>query len=160
MTFGMIFCQGVLDHVVKKLGFENNQEPEHRLPPMIIGGFVVPLGLFLYGWTLHFSINCLVPIIGLALLGFGVIVTIIPAFSYLVDAFGIYAASAVAASITLRCVTGAILPLAGPSLYGTLGQGWGNSVLGFVAFALLPMPIMLMKFGRRLRKNAKFQIRL
>lgn len=59
----------------------------------------------------------------LGILGFGIVVTFIPAFSYLVDAFGIRVASAVAASITLRCITGAVLPLAGPSLYSHLGQG-------------------------------------
>ena len=125
---------------------------------MIIGGLIIPISLFLYGWTIHSRVHWIGPVIGLVLLGFGVVVTFIPAFSYLVDAFGIHAASAVALSITLRCVTGAILPLAGPRLYDNLGQGWGNSILCFIALALLPVPLLLMKYGKSLRQNSTLQV--
>jgi hypothetical protein len=26
-------------------------KPESRIPPMVIGGTLMPLGLFIYGWT-------------------------------------------------------------------------------------------------------------
>ena len=151
MTIGMFVCQATLDR-------SEGKEPERRLPPMIIGGLVVPISLFLYGWTIHFKVNWIAPVIGLVLLGFGVVVTFIPAFSYLVDAFGIHAASATAASITLRCVTGAILPLAGPSLYSHMGQGWGNSILGLIALTFLPVPLLLMKYGKFLRRTSRLQV--
>ena len=55
-----------------------------------------------------------------------------PIFSYLVDAFGIYAAST-RDNISLRCVTGAVLPLSGVAMNSRKGRGWGNSVLVFIA---------------------------
>jgi hypothetical protein len=38
-------------------------------------------------------------------------------------------------------------------MYQALGLGWGNSVLGFIAIALIPAPLMIYKFGGRIRKN-------
>jgi len=50
-----------------------------------------------------------------------------------------------------RSVIGTFLPLAGPPLYQNLGLGWGNSVLGFIAVALIPIPILLYRYGEWLR---------
>lgn len=73
--------------------------------------------------------------------------------SYLIDAFGIYAASALAANTIVRSIFGAVLPLAGARMYSVLGYGWGNSLLGFIALALVPIPILLNRYGETLRKQ-------
>jgi hypothetical protein len=44
-----------------------------------------------------------------------------PITTYLIDAFHIYAASALAANAVLRSAFGALLPLAGPSMVTFLG---------------------------------------
>jgi len=72
---------------------------------------------------------------------------------YLVDTFTVYAASALAANTVIRSVMGAVLPLAGQKMYDTLGLGWGNSLLAFVALALVPVPWVLLKWGEPLRKR-------
>jgi hypothetical protein len=46
-----------------------------------------------------------------------------PVQIYLVDSFPQYAASALAALTFLRCLFGNVLPLAGPSVYDSLGLG-------------------------------------
>jgi hypothetical protein len=46
-----------------------------------------------------------------------------------------------------------VLPLGGQKLYSTLGYGWGNSLLAFIALGLTPLPVLLMRFGERLRKG-------
>ena len=83
-----------------------------------------------------------------------------PIDSYLVDAFTIHAASAIAASTVLRSTVGALLPLAGPKMYATLGLGWGNSLLGFVALAMMPIPVLFWRYGEWLRTNPRFQMKL
>ena len=98
-------------------------KPEQRLPPMIIGGLVIPLALLWYGWTVQAHVHWIAPVIATAILGFGVAATVLPAFSYLVDAFGVHSASAIAANICLRCVAGATFPLVGPGLYDRVGVG-------------------------------------
>lgn len=42
-------------------------KPEYRLPPLVVGTFFIPAGLFLYGWSAYYKIHWIVPIIGTAL---------------------------------------------------------------------------------------------
>lgn len=71
---------------------------------------------------------------------------------YLVDTFGAKAAaSSLAANTLLRSLFGAFLPLAGPKMYEALGFGWGNSVLGFIAVAFIPVPWLFSIYGERIR---------
>ena len=83
-----------------------------------------------------------------------------PISTYLVDAFTTYAASALAANTVLRSLVGALLPLAGQKMYATLGDGWGNSLLAFIALAMCPLPVVLYKYGERIRKSPRFQLNL
>lgn len=85
------------------------------------------------------------PILGTALVGVGNIAVFMCVVSYLVDAFNIYAANTV-----VRSIMGALLPLAGQSMYAALGLGWGNSLLGFIAVACIPVPMVLLRYGERM----------
>ena len=120
---------------------------------------LVPIGLFLYGWTAEKHVHWIVPIIGTAFVGVGLIATFMPVTTYLVDAFTIYAASAIAANTILRSLMGALLPLAGRKMYQTLGLGWGNSLLAFIALAMCPMSWIFFRYGERIRKSPRFQIK-
>lgn len=87
----------------------------------------------------------------------GNILAFIAISMYLIDAFTIYAASALAANTVVRSVAGAVLPLAGLSMYEALGLGWGNSLLGFIAVGLIPVPILILRYGEWLRM--RFEIK-
>ena len=113
----------------------------------------VPITFFWYGWTAKYQVFWIVPIIGLVPFGFGMIGIFNPIQTYIIDSFPEYAASALAALTTTRSLVGALLLLAGPSMYSKLGLGWGNSLLGFIAIAMIPVPALIYKFGGRVRKN-------
>jgi hypothetical protein len=81
-----------------------------------------------------------------------------PGLGYLVDAYTVYAASVSAAATILRSLFGALLPLAGNSMYDALGVGWGTSLLAFIAVAFLPMPVILFVFGQRIREIKSLQV--
>ena len=83
-----------------------------------------------------------------------------PIGTYLVDSFTKYAASAMAANTVLRSLGGALLPLCGQRMYDTLGYGWGNSLLAFIAIAMIVPVFLLMKNGERIRTHPKFQVNL
>lgn len=75
-----------------------------------------------------------------------------PAQLYLVDLFGSEAAaSALGANNLMRYLSSTFLPLAGPKMYKTLHYGWGNTLLGFLALAFVPAPILFYKYGEWLR---------
>lgn len=156
-------------------------KPEYRLPPMIPASVLVPAGLFIYGWTAYYKAHWIAPLIGTCSLGVGMLLSFVSVESdntncialytntflpkmtvstYLVDAFTIYAASAMAANTVFRSLAGALLPLAGPSMYQTLGLGWGNSLLGFIALAFSPLPLIFYIYGERIRTSKRFQVNL
>ncbi|ROV93375.1 hypothetical protein VMCG_08407 [Cytospora schulzeri] len=127
-------------------------KPEYRLVLMIVFSPCVGLGLFMYGWTAYYKVHWIVPIIGTGLTGFGAFFVLMPAQLYLVDLFGSQAAaSALGANNLLRFLFSTFLPLAGPPMYEALGYGWGNTLLGFLALAFVPFPILFYKHGERLR---------
>lgn len=76
-----------------------------------------------------------------------------PAQVYLVDAFGPYAASALAANTVLRSLFGTFLPFAGPQMYETLRPGWENTLLGLLGLAFAPVPWLFYSYGEQMRKR-------
>ncbi|KAL2754393.1 hypothetical protein ACRALDRAFT_1081448 [Sodiomyces alcalophilus JCM 7366] len=129
--------------------------PEMRLPACIWYACLLPVTFFWYGWTAASAphTHWAVPASSLLPFGFGLVGVWQPIQAYIIDAFPEYAASALAAFIVFRSVVAAFLPLAGPEMYQALGLGWGNSLLGFIAAALVPVPLLIYKFGARLRKH-------
>lgn len=133
-------------------------EPEMRLGSCVIFALFIPISLFWYGWSAEKQTHWIVPIIGLVPFGFGMMGIFAPVQTYFIDVSGQYAASAIAGSTAVRCIFGAFLPLAGPPMYQTLGLGWGNSLLGFIALGLIPAPLLIFRYGGAIRK--RFPIRL
>ena len=59
--------------------------------------------------------------------GFGLLGLFMPSVPYFIEAFGFYAASALAAATLERSIMGALIPLAGPKMLAALGFGWTNT---------------------------------
>ncbi|OSS45792.1 hypothetical protein B5807_09675 [Epicoccum nigrum] len=152
---GIGFVAKTSDATIIKLAKRNKgvYEPEMRLPLCVFFGFLIPVSFFWYGWTAYYKVHWIVPIISLVPFGFGVMGIFAPLQTYMIDCFPQYAASAIAGMTCLRCLFGAMLPLAGPSMYKTLGLGWGNSMLGFIAIAFIPVPALLFKYGKTVRER-------
>lgn len=62
--------------------------------------------------------------------------------AYLMDAYTIYAASAIAATVVLRSLLAMAFPLFSPSLFAALGDQWAVTLFAFLALACTPMPIL------------------
>ena len=128
-------------------------EPEMRLPICIFFAFFLPMTFFWYGWTAYYHTHWIWPVLGLFPFSSGIIGLYLPIVTYLVDCYPVYAASAIATNTVLRSLVGMLLPLAGPSMYENLGLGWGNSLLGFICIAMIPVPTLIYRYGARLRKK-------
>ncbi|CAG8955438.1 hypothetical protein HYFRA_00010304 [Hymenoscyphus fraxineus] len=153
-SIGMIGFGTASDRIMKRQTARGKPNiPENRLITMIPAVVMLPVGLFWYGWTAEKGVYWLVPIIGTAITGCGIIVIWISIQAYLVDAFTTYAVSAVAANTIIRSFFGAFLPLAGQPLYDALGLGWGNSLLAFIAVAMIPTPWVYLRYGVRMRER-------
>ncbi|CAI7594678.1 unnamed protein product [Penicillium bialowiezense] len=143
------------DRLVMKLTKQNGGkfEPEMRLPMMLIFSCIIPISFFWYGWTADKHVFWIVPIIGMFPFGFGMMGVYMPIQTYVIDCYPAYAASANATLTATRSLVGALLPLAGPAMFDALGLGWGNSLLGFVALAFVPLPIIFTKYGKLIREK-------
>jgi hypothetical protein len=53
--------------------------------------------------------------------------------------------------MVLRSIMGACLPLAGPSMYGTLGLSWAGNLLGIVEAVCISIPTVFYFVGDRIR---------
>ncbi|KUL89277.1 hypothetical protein ZTR_03801 [Talaromyces verruculosus] len=150
---GLVITGKTSDVLYGKLSERNGgvSAPEYRLPPLMLTSPLVTISFFLYGWSANAHVQWIVPIIGTALFSMGMIPAFISINMYLVDTIGKYSASALAASKVLQSIVGAFLPLAGKPLYESLGFGWGNSVLGFIALSLIPVPWAFFKYGATIR---------
>lgn len=130
--------------------------PEARLAPMAIGGFLFAIGLFWFAWTATPSIFWLSPVFATVFIGAGFNIIFQQCINFLVDTYGLYAASAVSANTFLRSVLAAGLPLAAQPMFHNLGVGRAMSILGAVATIAIPVPFVFMKYGLALRKKSSF----
>ncbi|KAK3711246.1 hypothetical protein LTR37_009840 [Vermiconidia calcicola] len=132
-------------------------QPEFRVPVMIPCAILLPAGLFWYGWSAEACLHWIMPDVGAAILAAATICGYQSIQTYVIDAYTKYAASAVASITTLRSLAGFAFPLFAPELYNSLGYGWGNSVLAFVAIAIgVPAPWVFWHYGARLRAKSQF----
>ena len=148
------------DKIIRKEQAKDGAQPEHRLALILClpGAILMPIGIFIYGWTTDKHVHWIVPIMASSFVGLGNLTSMMSIQTYLVDAFTIHAASAVAANTVLRSVFGAFLPLAGLQLFQSLGLGWGNSLLGFITLALIPLPIVFRYYGGKIRTKYPVQL--
>lgn len=98
----------------------------------------------------------MLPTVGLALVGFGIMVIITAVDMYITDAYTKFAGSAIAAVALGENLFAAWLPLATHSMYTSLGFQWASSLLGFVALLLTLAPIVLIWRGESIRRKSKF----
>lgn len=141
-----------LDEYMKRKKVSGKAKPENRIPPMLMGSIMIPVGIGAFGWCVQYRVHWVAPILCSTLVGYGYVSIAISAWSYLVDAFDIYAASATAGTVILRNAAAAALPLAGPALTGEIGIGWAYFVLALLGLVAVPIPLVLLRTGSRLRK--------
>ncbi|KAJ5118134.1 uncharacterized protein N7515_010357 [Penicillium bovifimosum] len=137
---------------IKRFKANNNRAvPEARLPPMMIGSVLFAAGMFVFGWTSPKHIHWICPNIGAVMMGFGFFTIFQAALNYLVDTFQKYAASAIAANTFLRSMFAGCFPLFTSAMFHNLGVPWAASVLGFISVALIPIPFLFYRYGKRIR---------
>lgn len=158
-TIALIFYSLTSDrYVIYERGKKGDAfKPESRLLHLLVAVIILPLGFLIYGWTLAFHIQYIVPLIGTSLAGFSMTLSALSIETYVVDVYKIYGASAIAAGVIFRAAFGAFLPLIGPPLYQSIGLGWGNSVLALMAAIFIPPVALLMRYGDWFRSKERFE---
>ncbi|KAF2659472.1 efflux pump antibiotic resistance protein [Lophiostoma macrostomum CBS 122681] len=130
----------LLRQYVARTDQKGASEPEFRLPPTILGSFLVPVSLF-------------APILFSGLFGMGIILVYSGIFTFLVNCYPLYAASALAANSFARSVFAAAFPLFGNQMY----QG-ASSLLAFLTLAMAPFPYVFYRYGKKVRGTSRYAL--
>ncbi|KAK4688067.1 hypothetical protein P7C73_g2033, partial [Tremellales sp. Uapishka_1] len=138
-------------------GDDKSGQPEYRLVLTQIGVSLMPIGLFIYSWTAQAQTHWMGPCIGQFVIALGLMLAFNTLQAFIVDCFFPYSAAAIAGATALRSITACLLPIFSADLFGNLGWGWGGSLLAFVAIAGIPFPLMMFKYGKRLRERYQFE---
>ncbi|OJD19133.1 hypothetical protein AJ78_00919 [Emergomyces pasteurianus Ep9510] len=158
-VLGLQICAPIMDRIYIRIKAHYNHpgRPEFRIPLMLPGGLLVPIGLMTYGWTAQSHIHWIIPNIASAIFATGVIIGFQCAQAYIVDAYSKYAASATGAAAFLRTMAGFSFPLFASSLYARLGLGWGNALLAIISGVMgIVAPILLWRYGEFLRGKSTY----
>jgi hypothetical protein len=132
--------------------------PEARLIPAMAGAIAIPVGLFWFAWTNYPSIHWISSIMAGAPFGFGMVLVFLAVTNYLIDAYGLFAASVLAANSVLRYLFGFAFPLFTKYMYQNLGIHWASSVPAFLAAACLPAPFLLYKYGAVIQARCPYTV--
>ncbi|PNY28471.1 transporter [Tolypocladium capitatum] len=131
--------------------------PEWRLPSVMAGGVSFAIGIFWFGWTGYRpDIHWAVPAAGGIFTGFGLMSIFLQSLNYLVDAYLMFAASAIAGNTFMRSLCGAGFPLFARQMFEGMGIQWASTLLGCVAVVLVPIPFVFYKYGGRIRERSAY----
>jgi len=161
ITIGVVIGVAIIAWVSKtrfarKLQEHGHVVPEERLPNMIIGGALLPAGLFWFAWTSSPSITWVPQVLAGIPIGCGILLIFIEGLNYIIDVYLMYANSALAANTLLRCAAGAGFPMFATAMYVNLGVAWATSLLGFLTLAMFPVPILFYVYGKQIRTLSRY----
>jgi MFS family permease len=130
--------------------------PESRLYFTCFTSALLPLGLFLFGFTARPHIHWAVPSLGLVFATIGILMIYLSVFNYFADSYNKYASSALAAQSLCRNLVGGVFPLVTEMLIVNLGETRATGLLGGIAVGLSVVPWVLVFYGERIRARSPF----
>ncbi|GKZ22821.1 MFS siderochrome iron transporter 1 [Aspergillus brasiliensis] len=157
MLFALVYTVPDNKRYIKAILKNNSRAiPEARLPPSILGGIAIPVGLFWFAWTNSPSLPFMASIAGGVPFGFGMVLVFLSVLNYLIDAYTIYAASVLAASAVVRSLFGAAFPLCTTQMFQNLGIHWASCIPAFLSLACVPFPFICYQYGKEIRRRCKY----
>lgn len=130
--------------------------PEYRLPLAVVGAFTLPPGAMLYGACAGYKLPLVLLLLSVVWIRLSLMLAFLPLMAYVVDAFGLFSASAVTGVIVARCLAGAFFPLATTVMIEHIGYGLGFAALGALSLVLALIPVVVLRYGSRWRQKSEY----
>lgn len=158
LLIGSVTCPIIVTRRIDYLAEKNDGThiPEFRFFSVKIGIFISPVGLFILGWTSYSHVHWIGPIIGSALFGLGCIYVFNGIFGYTVDAYRLYAASAMGCNSFIRSIMSGVFPLFGVQMFSGMGIHWACTLLALFSCLLIPVAFLFSKYGETFRKQSPY----
>ena len=132
-----------------------NGSPEGRLVFTCIESALMPIGIFVFGWTCYPSIHWIAPTIGVGIATIGILSIYLTTFNYTADVYGTYTSSALAGIGLVRNLLGGAFPLVTRQMFTNMGFQSASSLLGAIGAVLTLVPWVLAFYGPRIRARSK-----
>ena len=156
-VIGLIICNRLLDRIYSNLAAKSGKAtPENRLPLMMVSSVTLPFVVALYGWIPQLDLPVPLMLFMVVLFGVFVIMSMVPLMAYVVDAFSLFSASAITATLITRCLMGTFLPLVTAPLNDKVGYGLGFTVLSVACALLSPIPFLISRYGEQWRQKSEY----
>lgn len=161
---GAVFYISVIYQVFTKKFFNGKGDtitPEVFLPVAIAGSLLMPIGIFIFGWSANPQHHWMGPIMGAAVFCTGAFLVFQTLFNYMAMSFPRYMASVFAGNDLFRSVIAGCFPLFGSALFNNLAikkfpVAWGSSVLGFISLGMVAIPVTFALLGPKIRARSKY----
>lgn len=141
---------------------QETEGPDAKLPPefrlwfAMFGAPAIPISLFWMGWTNYASISYWSALAASVVFGYGILCIFISTYQYIIDAYEMYAASALASLTLIRYVAAGGMAVVGVPFYGNLGVHWTLTILGAISALMVPVPYAFYKWGPKIRGLSKY----
>ncbi|KAJ4287474.1 hypothetical protein N0V88_007661 [Collariella sp. IMI 366227] len=157
-AISVVLCNRTLDRIYIRMRHTHKGvgKPEFRLPLAIIGSVILPVAVAAYGWAAQLRLPLIVLLFAVCAMGTALMLAMIPVMAYVVDAFGLYSASAMTGIIVTRCLMSTFLPLTTAPLIEKFGHGWGFTILAGFSLLFAPIPVLMLRYGEHWRKFSKY----
>lgn len=130
--------------------------PEQRLLPAFYGGPLLVISFLWFGWTSYTDLSLWAPLLSGLPMGISVVFIFLALFNYIIDAYLMVAASALASSTVVRSAFGAGFPLFSTQMYEKLNPRWASTLLAGLALLMLPIPFVLYRYGGKIRRTSRY----
>lgn len=135
--------------------------PENRLISAMAASFLLPISLVIAGWTAHYRVHWIVPILFQALAMLACLLIYAGANLFMLDTYGpLYGASASGAMMFSRYFVSFLFPLFSLRMFQRLGVGWATSLLALLMLLMAPVPWAFWFYGERIRKRSRYETSL
>lgn len=158
-TIGLQAVAVAMDYIWHLASRDGTAVPEHRLILLVPAVVLMTTGLLMYGWSAQALLHWAVIDMGAMIFCLGGEISVCCFSAYIVDIYGPYSASALAANFSVRSLFAFSFPLFAPYLYQTLDYGWGNTLLACLCGGFgVTAPALLWQFGERLRRGKELKM--
>ncbi len=130
--------------------------PEVRMEVCVWAAPIFGLAFFWFGWTSYPSVSFWAPMMAGYPMGLSTIFIFLGIFNYTIDAYLAVAASALSAITVVRSLFGAAFPLFATQMFEALNPRWASTLLGCIALLMMPIPIVLRRYGHVIRARSKY----
>ncbi|KAI9722559.1 MAG: hypothetical protein M1828_004554 [Chrysothrix sp. TS-e1954] len=129
---------------------------EFRMIPAILGSLFAIASLFWVGNTVGVK-PFQTPVVGTAFFVWGSALQLIASISYLFDAYPAQGTLSALTTVAVgRVILAGVIPLVITPMLMNLMPKWTFNTFGFIEVAFLPIPLIVVVFGRRLRGASRY----